>query len=75
MTGVVEGFRWALLGGVMATEPPGAALCRFGGHHAARARQRRHLLPQHRADVCGHYLDWVIILESFVAIREIRGNS
>ena len=24
MTGVVEGFRWALLGGVMAVEPPGA---------------------------------------------------
>lgn len=24
MTGVVEGFRWALLGGVMAAEPPGA---------------------------------------------------
>jgi len=24
MTGVVEGFRWALLGGVMEAEPPGA---------------------------------------------------
>jgi len=23
MTGVVSGFRWALLGGVMETEPPG----------------------------------------------------
>lgn len=49
MTGVVEGFRWALLGG-SAPRGGGADVC---PGHSRRARVRSRVLPAHRAHLRG----------------------
>ena len=53
MAGVVNGFRWALLGTPTGTQF--ATAC-FGGRFSDCPRDRFILLPLHGADVCGHDL-------------------
>ena len=53
MVGVVEGFRWALLGNA---EAPQVTASRVGGRRLGPARRRPLLLPPDRTDVRGHGL-------------------
>ena len=71
MTGLIQGYRWALLGG----DPPGNVDYSLGGDHHPAHDQRDVYFPAHRAGDCGYFMNKPVITVTNLSKRFRIGKA